>query len=314
MRWRVWVVTLLALAACGSPASRSETAEDGPDTLPTASDRRIAIPLDSVPAGLRACGAFSLPAEDETSSDKLVVYGERARADPFEGPMLAVMSGGNSNDGDGDRTLVRVRGIDGVAAPITVFQQNIPEGLGTVIAWRERDIEVGLYGRLWDASRVGELVAIADRLEFADGHFRLPADSLPDGYAPVGEGRSVQSLALVEPHADTYTASYDPTGQAEGTLAVSARSSSAFEFAALRFFGRGLAPMKLDGRDALVGNAWTDSGPAVVAWRESDGLVVRLVGLGVVLDRVKAAAAATRELSSDEWTKLTEQKCEDRLP
>lgn len=63
--------------------------------------------------------------------------------------------------------------------------------------------------------------------------------------------------------------------------------------------------MDLGGRQALVGHAWSD-GPAVVTWREPDGLVVRLVGLGIGLETVREMAEATRELSQPEWVALVD--------
>ena len=66
------------------------------------------------------------------------------------------------------------------------------------------------------------------------------------------------------------------------------------------------------GHDGLVGNAWRDEGPAVVTWREPDGLVVRIVGLGVPLDTAREVAERSRVLSKAQWAALVE--AEDRCP
>jgi hypothetical protein len=79
------------------------------------------------------------------------------------------------------------------------------------------------------------------------------------------------------------------------------------EFEAFRFFTLSIEHERLDARDALVGNTWhSDAGPAVVTWHEPDGLVVRIVGIGVPLDTARQVAAASRELSPEEWAELVE--------
>lgn len=44
----------------------------------------------------------------------------------------------------------------------------------------------------------------------------------------------------------------------------------------------------------------------MVTWREPDGLVVRIVGIGVPLDTARDVANKTRELTTDEWAALVE--------
>ena len=224
--------------------------------------------------------------------------------------MLGVIWGTEGDQsGDGNRTPVRVRGTDGVSAPITVFQQVILDELGTVIAWHEGDLSVGLYGRLWDQSRTDELVAVADSLEFVDGGFRLPPAALPDGYEKVFEG-SPDFLSLLLPVNATYEVHYRTTDGQPGILNVNGFVASPEEFEAFRFLTLGLERTKSGGQDAISGNAWSADGPAVVTWREDDGLVIRLLGLQVDLKTVQEAAAATRELTRSEWVEVVEQKSE----
>jgi hypothetical protein len=275
----------------------------------SAADRRFAIPAQSTTDQFLFCLASSRPAVGP-SGGGVVLYGESARSDPYTGPMLGVIWGTEEEHaGDGDTTPVRVRGTDGVAAPITVFQQVILDELGTVIAWHEGDLSVGLYGRLWDQSRTEELVAVADSLEFVDGGFRLPPAALPAGYEKVFAG-SPDSFSLVLPVNATYQVHYRTTDGQAGNLNVSGFLASPEEFEAFRFLTLGLERTKSGGRDEISGNAWTADGPAVVTWREDDGLVIRLLGLQVDLKTVQEAAAATRELTRSEWVEVVEHKSE----
>ena len=219
--------------------------------------------------------------------------------------MLGVLwnpADGGDHRGDGDPEPVTVRSESGVAAPITVFQQTILPELGTVIAWTGGDQAVGLYGRGWSLDRTDELVAIADALEEADGGFRIPAGALPTGYAEVFRGEpSVTALVLAP--SPRYTVRYQSEG---GLLDVSGVQMTEAEFEAFRFFTVGVDQGDAGGRDGLVGNAWHADGPAVVTWREPDGLVVRTVGIGVPLEVAQQAAAEARELTEAEWAALVE--------
>jgi hypothetical protein len=272
-------------------------------------DRRFAIPAHSTTDQFLLCLASSAPAVGP-SGGGVVLYGESARSDPYTGPMLGVFWGtGGEHSGDGDTTPVRVRGTDGVAAPITVFQQVILDELGTVIAWHEGDLSVGLYGRLWDQSRTDELVAVADSLEFVDGGFRLQPGALPAGYKKVFEG-SPDFFSLVLPVNATYQVQYRTTDGQAGIFNVSGFLASPDEFEAFRFFTLDLERTNSGGRDSISGNAWNAGGPGVVTWREDDGLVIRVLGLQVDLKTVQEAAAATRELTRSEWVELVEKKSE----
>lgn len=270
--------------------------------------RRVAPPPGGAPATLRFCSAGTTAYVPEVHGG-VALYGEGARADPYGGPMLGVVWGpeeAGDHAGDGDATPVRVRGTDGVTAPITVFQQVIPDELGTVVAWRERGLAVGLYGRGWDAGRAGELVALADRLEVVDGGFRIPAAALPAGYVEVVAGNP-PGMSLVVNLRATYNVTYQVAGPERGALVqLSGMVATAAEFDAFRFLAPGVQRSTLGDRPALVGHAWGPDGPAVVSWREADGFVVRLVGVGVDLPTVREAALAARVLTRDEWVALVE--------
>lgn len=276
-----------------------------------AGDRRLAPPVGSVSDRLTLCGV-GLAMPTEGSAGGAVLYGEDSASDPYSGPMLGVVWGTEDQAGDGDATPVRVRGTDGVAAPITVFQQAIIDELGTVIAWEEDGLSVGLYGRRWDPSRTDDLIALVDSLEFVNGRFRLPAGSLPEGYTQVFQGLP-SALSLVFATDAEYRISY---GDADGqhSLAISGFLAASDEFEAVRFLTLGLEHRVIAGRDAIVGNAWGQDGPAVVTWREDDGLVVRLVGLGIDLATATYAAEATRDLNRSEWVEFVERESECSAP
>src|SRR3954470_19891569 len=248
-----------------------------------AANRRLAPPSGSV-GGLQLCSAGTTPSVGGATNDNVVLYGRTGSSDPYDSPMLGVVTGGWDHKGDGDKTPVRVRGVDGVAAPITVFQQVIPEGLGTVIAWEEREMPIGLYGRFLDSSHVADLVSLADKLEFANGRFEFPKDAVPDGYSEVFSGSS-DNLGLVLPVSGVYEVRYQSPGAEGGLLTLDGWVGSQAEFEEFRFFALKLDERKLGDRDAIVGNAWHENGPAVVTWREPDGLIVRIVGLSVDLDK-----------------------------
>lgn len=287
-----------------------------------AGDRRLALRLGATPETLTFCSAGSgHPGADSDAG--VVLYGQGD--DPYSGPMLGVLWGEESHAGDGDAKPVKVRGADGVAAPITVFQQTILEELGTVIAWDEEGRSVGLYGRRWARARTNELVALAEQLELVDGRYRLPEAALPDGFHEVFTGSS-SALSLLFSPSPEYEVRYEtvaheapeeqPAGgsdqpelppAADGQVTISGFMASSPAYEAFRFLTLGLHQSEIGGRQVIAGNAWTeDAGPAVVTWREPDGLVVRLVGLGVDLDTVQRMARETHELTRPEWLQLVE--------
>jgi hypothetical protein len=272
---------------------------------PGQSRRRVVPPLDAELEGLTFCGTSAFPTSPDDGRSGMVLYGAADTEDPYDGPMVGVLwnpadAGGHS--GDGDTEPVTVRGHSGVAAPITVFQQTILPELGTVIAWTEGDRSFGVYGRGWPIERADELVAIADHLEEADGALRIPDDSLPEGYTEVFTGDpSVTSLLLAP--SPVYSLRYQGV---DGLLDVNGLQMSEAEFEAFRFFTNGVDQGDAGGHDGLVGNAWHTEGPAVVTWREPDGLVVRIVGIGIPLEAARRVATEARELTDEEWAALVE--------
>ena len=74
---------------------------------------------------------------------------------------------------------------------------------------------------------------------------------------------------------------------------------------AVRFLATGLEPSQIAGRAASVGLPWSPNpAPALVTWREPDGLVVRVLGMGVERAVVESVAAAVRDLDRAEWEAL----------
>lgn len=305
----IGLVILLASAGCGQA---SDDGAAGPRDGVPAESRRVAVAPDSVPEGFRFCSAFDVPSGWEEGEEGMVLYGEANRDDPYDGPMLGVIWGEEGDHaGDGTRTPVRVRGRSGEAAPITVFQQVVLEELGTVIAWEESDLSVGFYGRFWDADRTDELVALAEGLVFSDGAFHLPADALPDGYGQVFAG-DVGGLSLLFGRSE-YWVHYRAPSEDHALVHIMGLVQTDEEFEVIRFFGHGLDVGEVEGRRALLGNAWyEDSGPAVATWREGDGLVVRVVGLGADLETTREVAHASRDLSEEEWDEMVADT--DRCP
>ena len=275
--------------------------------------RRVAPPAGTTFDDLKLCGTIGLPPTPPDDQRGMVLYGRGD--DPYRGPMLGLLwdpAGDGDHAGDDRGRPVTVRGQPGVAAAITVFQQVIPSGLGTVIAWTEGNRDFGLYGRQWPGG-ADDLVSIANRLEESDGRFPLPNDALPAGYRQVVSGDpSVASLSIAQ--SGLYTVHYQ--GDDFGSLTVKGLQMTAEEFEAFRFFTVDIERSQVAGHDAFVGNAWSDDGPAVVTWRESDGLVVRIVGTGAPLAIAQRVADESRELTSEEWAALVEaeSQCPERRP
>jgi hypothetical protein len=273
--------------------------------MPGQSRRHIAPPVDANLEGLTFCGTYAFPTSPDDEGSGMVLYGAANVEDPYDGPMVGLLwspADHGGHGGDGDSEPVTVRGHSGLAAPITVFQQTIIPELGTVIAWTEGDRAFGLYGRGWPIERADELVAIADRLEETDAGPHIPDDALPDGYAKVFAGDpSVTSLLLAP--SPVYSLQYQGV---DGLLGLNGLQMTEAEFEAFRFFTTGVDQGDAGGHDGLVGNAWHAEGPAVVTWREPDGLVVRIVGIGVPLDAARRVATEARELTDEDWAALVE--------
>ncbi len=277
---------------------------------PGDSERRVAPSIDAEFPGLKFCMTLPFPegVADERPSG-MVLYGSSTSKDPYDGAMLGLLwnpSDGANHAGDGDSTPVTVRGRKGVAAPISVFQQTILPELGTVIAWTEGDTSFGLYGRRWSQGRADELVTIANRIEESDAGYRIPSSALPQGFGDVFSG-DAGVTQIVLPIGSLYSLQYRGTS---GTLSVAGLQMTEEEFEAFRFFTVSVDDRKVGERDALAGNAWTKDGPAVVTWREPDGLVVRIVGIGVPLLTAMQVANEARELSAEEWAAVVQ--AEDR--
>jgi hypothetical protein len=269
---------------------------------------------------MKVCTAGSFPVPDGTGTTPMLAsfYGEAARSDPYDGPLLGVFStktGDGGFAGDGDPTGVTVRGRDGVAAPITVFQQAIVPELGTVVTWAEGGKDVALFGRLWGKERVPDLVALADRLEVVHGRFILPRDALPAGYEPVYSGRYREEWSpVVSGLLADYHVQYQPTA-GRGMITLSGSETTAAEYDAPRLFEFPLAHERIGAHDALIGSAWSeDDGPWMARWREPDGFTLRIVGLGVDRDDVLAIARRARDLSRDEWERVVESAESCPLP
>ncbi|MBA3303078.1 MAG: hypothetical protein H0U26_04320 [Acidimicrobiia bacterium] len=277
----------------------------------SAEDRRLGPTADATPGGMRLCSAITGPPPPSPSAgaepEPLVLYGETGRGDPYGGPMLGVVSSSNEGGfaGDGELTPVQVRDTAGVTAPIPVFQGVALDELGTVVAWQEQGLEVGLYGRSWTVDQRDDLVALAEDLELVDGAFRFPPGSPPEGYEEAFVGTRAD-LSLVFAAGSSYQIQYYGKGDSEGLITISGHLASEQEFEAFQFLTVGLRRERLRGREVLTGNAWTDTGPAVVTWRDPDGLVVRFVGSGTDLETVQRMARDSPDLTRQQWVDLVE--------
>ena len=266
--------------------------------------RKLAPPASARIEGLTLCGGTTFPAAPEGGAGSgMVIYGDTSAPDPYQGQMVGLLwdpAGSGGHAGAGPSRPVTVHGQPGVAAPITVFQRTVLPELGTVIAWTEGDREFGLYGRGWSLDEADELVAMANGVEDIDRRSQIPDGVLPEGFGVLFAG-SQEALDIASP-LSLYSVRYRAANR---ILTVSGMGMKQEEFDAIRFLAIGLEETDAGGRPGLVGDAWPGVGPSVVTWREPDGLVVRVVGLGIPIESAKQVAAATRELNDDEWNAVT---------
>jgi len=303
-------VLAIVVAGVGCGNDDDDDASDEPTVDPTG---HVGIPANETPEGLKLCFADDTPHVDGGSAadedeGQVVLYGHTSPGDPYAGPMVGVFWAPKDEidyRGDGDPTSVEVRNHDGVVAPMTVFQQTVLPELGTVVAWEERGMSVGVMGREWLADRTDQLVELADAVDYDDGRFSVPEDALPSGYEEVYSGPSASMSVLAPGDLDYWLMYANGDGKGNGTVSVYGLHGSKAEFEAFRFLARDLDRADLHGEDTITGNAWdAESGPAVVTWREPDGRIVRIVGSNVELPVITEFAQYTRQLTPEEWKAL----------
>lgn len=278
---------------------------------------KVAPPLADLPEGLEVCAAFAMPpTADAQPAGQVAVYAPGDAADPYAGPVVALLWGTESHAGDGEPTPVTVRGTEGVVAPITAFQQVVLEELGSVVAWTEGDVSFGLYGRGWDLSRADELVAMAEAITADGDGYVVPTQALPAGFEVVHTGSSdasgfvesgEYSLSLVPADDDADDTGADLPAQRLITLTGSASSPGSEEL--WRVFALASERTTIDGRQvAFSAGAWGDAGPVMASWREDEEHHVTVMALGpeaaADADLVRDLVAASRPLTAEEWTEL----------
>jgi hypothetical protein len=276
---------------------------------------KVAPPLADLPDSLEVCAAFAMPpTADARPAGQVAVYAPGDAADPYAGPVVALLWGTESHAGDGDTTPVTVRGTEGVVAPITAFQQVVLEDLGSVVAWTEGEISFGLYGRGWDLSRADELVAMADAIAADGDGYAVPTQALPAGFELVHTGPSdaagfvgsgEYSVSLVP--ADDDDPDADLPAQRLITLTGSTSTPGSEEL--WRVFALESERTTIDGRQvAFSAGAWGAAGPVMASWREDADHHVTVMALGPEAasdaDLVRNLVAASRPLTADEWTEL----------
>ncbi len=283
----------------------------------------VGPPLDAVPAGLTVCGATIFPDDVLDGFDEMgqaTVYAPADAQDPFTGDVLMLQWGSSGNRGDGETTPVELRAehgaTDAVVAPITVFQQVVPQDLGTVVAWTEDGLELGLYRRGWSLDRADELVAIAEEIQRIEGEtdtgravfYEIPHDALPSGFTELVTG----SAATASPMAlSNYTITFntgdepdDPTNGATGLVTLSGSPSDGLLDELWRMFTLGSERIEVDGTTvSFSDSAWSDAGPVIASWRIGDGRVT-VMGMSVPTDVVLDVVRASRELTDEEWMEL----------
>lgn len=279
---------------------------------------KVAPPLADLPDGLEVCAAFAMPpTADAQPAGQVAVYAPGDAADPYAGPVVALLWGTESHAGDGEPTPVTVRGTEGVVAPITAFQQVVLEELGSVVAWTEGDVSFGLYGRGWDLSRADELVAMADAITADGDGYAVPTPALPAGFEVVHTGSSDASGFV---GSGEYSVSLVPTGSdatddpdadlpTQQLITVTGSASTPGSEELWRVFALESERTTIDGRPvAFSAGAWGEAGPVMASWREDDDHHVTVMALGPAAaagaDLVREVVAASRPLTPDEWTEL----------
>ena len=275
--------------------------------------RYVAPPADADLAGLKLCSATgalptgALPATDE----RVEILGRVDLVDKYDGPMIAVFTnkaGDGDYLGDGDKTPVTVRGMPGQAAPITVFQQVVLPDLGTVVAWTEAGHDVAIYGRLWPKSR--NRGPCRDREQARAGRRSVHPSCRrePPGYREVSSGPSDVSWSVIgSTISGDYHVRYQPHGGGVAMLNVDGMQLDPQQFEGFQLYTFPLTHVRIGDHNALFGSLWSaKSAPYVATWREPDGFTVRVTGLGVTAEQVRAVAERARDLSRAEWAQLVQ--------
>ncbi len=254
----------------------------------------------TTPDGFVSCGdsaAFPAPPTEKLKGS-LVIYGDGSLADPYGARLVAVLTGMRMEPQDSPRTDVTINGLPGVTGPAGVFQGGGGPGLSRLVAWTVEGHDITVFGRGYGENQADELLALAQDVKLVDGQARLSGSNMDVLYS--GPADPISAIIPFFMGGANYSLTYQRS-DGGGQLNVVGLTMDAQVFAATRAFFFSSALRKFDRGDGFVADAWGDTGPFVAAWREPDGVVVWVVGIGSSKAETVGAAEASKELSTDQW-------------
>lgn len=271
-------------------------------------DEGIRLVPTEVPGGLDLCSAFDLPAvEPEPDPSTPTIWGDASLDDPWAGPLAGIWTTeADELYGHDDAEDVTVHGVRGSVAPMPLFQAVSSAEWGHIVTWRDpsgRVIEVAARG-----ASPPEAVQIAELVEVGSGAPSLPADALGPETAPIYEGGGISPLGLGS--TGGWSLQYQPEDMASGSedlrlLTVTGSPGVPGDLEALRFWALTTQPIEIQDQDGLEYAAFdAATGPFGIAWQDTPGLIVQVVGLGLDQQAVREVTESLEEIDADEWRGL----------
>ena len=270
-----------------------------------ASDGELRLVPTQVPSDLVLCFALDLPTTDpDIEPSTPTIWGDASLDDPWAGPLVSV-----STDDDGEVPVhdgaeeISLHGVSGFVAPMPLFQAVSSAEWGHIATWRDPSgpvVEVATRGASpTEAVRIAELVTLGD-----DGTPSLPTDALGSETAPISDDLGVRPYGLSS--TDGWNLQYggDMEAGAEDPrlLIVSGSPGVSDDLQPLRFSALTAEPFEIRNQVGLEYAAFdAETGPFGIAWEETPGLIVQVVGLGLDQQTVRDVAASLEEVDAGGW-------------
>lgn len=290
------VVGLAVLVACGGGGS------DAP-APGAAGDRRL-LPQE-VPAELRLCLVTDEPEDAPLPGEgQAVIWGDASLDDPWAGPLVLLSTKRDDHLPVHERAVAAtIRGGGGYLAPAALFQAVSSAEYGHVATWFE---EPGLVAEaLVRGGTPDDARQTAEALAFDGDTATLPADQLGVDTRALSAGPFPSPLAV--DRLSSWRASW-MNMEAGRSLTVRGLVEVPDALELLRFLTVSSEMDTVGARQALVYSAFSDEGgPWGVAWREPDGLVVQVSGLGLQRQEMVAIAASVTDGAPGRWQELAGQ-------
>lgn len=233
-----------------------------------------------------------------------MVWGDASLDDPWAGPLVLLSTKRDDRLPVHERAVAAtIRGDAGYLAPAALFQAVSSAEYGHVATWFE---EPGLVAEaLVRGGSPDDARRTADAVVFDGDTATLPADQLGVDTRALSAGPFPSSLAV--DRLSSWRASWTNL-EAGRSLTVRGLVEVPEALELLRFLTVSSEMDTVGARQALVYSAFSDEGgPWGVAWREPDGLVVQVSGLGFDRQEMVAIAASVDDGAPGRWHELAGQ-------